>query len=77
MEAAHTYPVSEVLQRFGVTENEGLTSERVAEAQKRYGPNGKAVNFQIFGLFFKKVYCDDNSLYYEFKVIRYYTCTTI
>lgn len=44
MEAAHTYPVSEVLQRFGVRENEGLSSERVAEAQKKYGPNGKTGN---------------------------------
>lgn len=39
MEAAHTYPASEVLKNFQVIESKGLSSDRVKEAQKKYGPN--------------------------------------
>lgn len=41
MEAAHTKTVDEVLEFFGVTEEEGLTSERVASLREKYGANGE------------------------------------
>lgn len=41
MENAHTKPVTEVLDNFGVNENTGLTLEQVKVNVERYGPNGE------------------------------------
>ena len=41
MEAAYTKTVDEVLEFLGVTEEEGLTSERVASLREKYGANGE------------------------------------
>ena len=63
MEAAHTYPASEIFKRFGVSQDRGLSSERVQEAQKKFGPNGKRrfVESSATQFLIGKVCCDDIS----------------
>lgn len=41
MELAHTYPASDVLDHFSVSEIKGLSLEELTLAQERYGPNGR------------------------------------
>jgi len=40
MEAAHIYSAQEILNRFGVSEREGLSDVQVREARQKYGRNG-------------------------------------
>lgn len=41
MEEAHLLSVADVLRRFSVTAEGGLSQEQVADARERYGPNGE------------------------------------
>lgn len=41
MEAAHTFPVDEVLKHFNVVESKGLSAGQVKKLQETYGPNGE------------------------------------
>lgn len=41
MELAHTLSVEEVLQRFKVVEEDGLTPARVVQLREQYGANGE------------------------------------
>lgn len=41
MEEAHLLPVADVLRRFSVTAEGGLSPEQVTDARERYGPNGE------------------------------------
>lgn len=41
MEAAHLLPAADVLRRFSVTAEGGLSPEQVTGARERYGPNGE------------------------------------
>ncbi|KAM5273994.1 sarcoplasmic/endoplasmic reticulum calcium ATPase 3 isoform 2-T2 [Ctenodactylus gundi] len=40
MEEAHLLPAADVLRRFSVTAEDGLSPEQVTRARERYGPNG-------------------------------------
>ncbi|XP_053649774.1 calcium-transporting ATPase sarcoplasmic/endoplasmic reticulum type isoform X1 [Cherax quadricarinatus] len=39
MEDAHCYPVEDILQKFGVNQETGLTDHQVKDYQAKYGPN--------------------------------------
>lgn len=41
MEEAHLLSAADVLCRFSVTAEGGLTLEQVTDARERYGPNGE------------------------------------
>lgn len=41
MEAAHLLPAADVLRRFSVTAEGGLSPLQVTSARERYGPNGE------------------------------------
>lgn len=41
MEEAHLLSAADVLRRFSVTAEGGLTLEQVTDARERYGPNGE------------------------------------
>ncbi|KAG8517116.1 Sarcoplasmic/endoplasmic reticulum calcium ATPase 3, partial [Galemys pyrenaicus] len=43
MEAAHLHPAADVLRRFSVTAEVGLSPAQVTSARERYGPNGKSL----------------------------------
>lgn len=42
MEEAHLLPAADVLRRFSVTAEGGLSAEQVTGARERYGPNGES-----------------------------------
>lgn len=41
MEEAHLLPAADVLRRFSVSAEGGLSPEQVTDARERYGPNGE------------------------------------
>lgn len=41
MEEAHLLSAADVLRRFSVTAEGGLSLEQVTDARERYGPNGE------------------------------------
>jgi Ca2+ transporting ATPase len=41
MEEAHLLPAADVLRRFSVTAEDGLSPAQVTGARERYGPNGE------------------------------------
>lgn len=41
MEDGHCYPFEDVLNRFNVKEDHGLSESQVKENQEKYGPNGE------------------------------------
>lgn len=41
MEEAHLLPAANVLRRFSVLAEGGLSPEQVTDARERYGPNGE------------------------------------
>lgn len=41
MEEAHLFSAADVLRRFSVTAEGGLSLEQVTDARERYGPNGE------------------------------------
>ncbi|KAK7804177.1 LOW QUALITY PROTEIN: hypothetical protein U0070_022485, partial [Myodes glareolus] len=43
MEEAHLLPAADVLRRFSVIAEGGLSPEQVTDARERYGPNGKSL----------------------------------
>lgn len=47
MDLAHTFPASEVLDRFSVSETKGLSLEELLLAQEKYGPNGRQKSVQF------------------------------
>ena len=41
VDTSHTRTVEEILETYKVTENDGLTPERVSEQRKKFGYNGE------------------------------------
>ena len=51
VDLSHTRTVEEILEEYKVSEDEGLTEDRVLEQRNKYGYNGKFITSTVEGCF--------------------------